>query len=96
MLGPPGALDCLMLSTPNRLVLKSSKTLILFIALFATMQVIEIVNIYPHLRTWQVIANAVIVVTCAAALALSVGKDPGYLDPEGADFIEMIEVVDSI
>lgn len=95
MLGPPGALDCLMLSTPNRLVVKSPKTLIFFVALFTTTQVIEILNIYPHLRTWQVIADAVIVFTCAAALTLSVAKDPGYLNPGGADFIEMIEVVDS-
>jgi hypothetical protein len=34
MLGPPGKLDCLMLSTPTRKTIKSRTTLVFFISLF--------------------------------------------------------------
>lgn len=52
MLGPPGSLDCLMLSTPTRKMNKKPTTLILFIALFVIIQAIVVLNIYPHLRNW--------------------------------------------
>lgn len=52
MLGPPGALDCLMLSTPTRKMNKKATTLVFFAALFLIIQTIEVINIYPHLNLW--------------------------------------------
>jgi hypothetical protein len=49
MLGPPGKLDCLMLSTPTRKIRKQPTTLLVFIALFIIVQAIVVVNIYTHL-----------------------------------------------
>jgi len=94
MLGPPGSLDCLMLSTPTRKVNRQSTTLILFAALFFIVQSIVVINVYPHLNLWQLICNAAIVLICVIALTLSVVRDPGYLKPEGTDFMELLEVVD--
>ena len=94
MLGPPGSLDCLMLSTPTRKMKKQPITLSIFLGLFVIIQAIVVVNIYPHLQRWQIIANLVIVLICAFSLLLSVCKNPGYLS-KGADFIELLEVCDS-
>ena len=94
MLGPPGTFDFLMLSTPNRKFKKNPATLIFFVILFAAIQCIEIVNIYPHLNLWQVFADVSLALICASALAIVYCKDPGYLNSEGTDFMEMVEVVD--
>lgn len=52
MLGPPKLLDCLMLSTPNRKIIKSPATLLVFCFMFAIIEGIWLVNIYPHLEFW--------------------------------------------
>ena len=52
MLGPPGALDCLMLSTPTRKTPKTPKTLFVFLAMYLMTETCEVVNIYPHLPYW--------------------------------------------
>lgn len=49
MLGAPGVLDCLMLSTPTRKMSKKPTTLIFFSCLFFAIQAIVVINIYPHL-----------------------------------------------
>lgn len=79
MLGPPGKLDCLMLSTPTRKTAKSKTTLFFFISLFTLVQTIVVLNIYPHLQYWQIAANATIVLICWFTLFLSVVRNPGYL-----------------
>jgi hypothetical protein len=49
MLGPPGILDCLMLSTPHRKIIKRPTTLLVFCLMFTIIEAIWLVNIYPHL-----------------------------------------------
>ena len=95
LLSPPGKLACLMLSTPTRKVQKNPTTLIIFIALFASVYFIEVVNVLQHLKIWQIAVNVAIVLTCAISLAYTVVSDPGFLDPKNTDFLSLLEVVDS-
>jgi hypothetical protein len=66
MLSPPGALDCLMLSPPTRLVRKKPTNLYVFALLFLAMILIEILITLPFLATWQIAVNAASTVTCIA------------------------------
>ena len=83
-----------MLSTPSRKMAQSPSTLIVFACLFAVIQAMEIINIYPHLRYWQVGCNVAIVIFCILMLTLTVVTDPGYLKNTQNDFLHLLEVVD--
>ena len=100
MLGPPGALDCLMLSTPTRKTPKTPKTLLLFATMYLIVQTCEVVCIYPHLPYWSCILQAALVVYNVAMLTIAVSMDPGYISPTSpngykVDFLQLLEVSDS-
>ena len=52
MLSKPGALDCLMLSPPTRLVRKKATNLVIFLILFLGIILIEIFITLPHMKIW--------------------------------------------
>jgi hypothetical protein len=52
MLSPPGALDCLMLSPPTRLVKKKVTNLVVFVFLFFGVILIEIFITLPYMSIW--------------------------------------------
>ena len=94
MLSPPGALDCLMLSPPTRLVRKKPTNLVIFSLLFLGIVLIELMVTLPFLSYWQVAINAVSTLTCMVCLSLSVSTDPGYLRNDNMDFLHLLEVVE--
>jgi palmitoyltransferase len=95
ILGPPGTFDFLMLSTPTRKMPRRPVLLTIFFALFATIQACEIVNIYPHLRYWQIACNAAICLLCVSFALMAVCSDPGNLAKSPISFTELIEVFDA-
>ena len=94
MLSPPGALDCLMLSPPTRLVRKKPTNLVIFALLFIGVIFIELLITFPFLQLWQIIINIIFTVVCAICLVLSVVTDPGYLKNDKVDFLHLLEVVE--
>ena len=94
MLSPPGALDCLMLSPPTRLIRKTPKNLAIFVILFLGVILIEIFITLPYMAVWQIIINAISTFTCLICLALSVGLDPGYITRDKTDFLHLLEAVE--
>lgn len=100
MLGPPGALDCLMLSTPTRKTPKTPKTLLLFALMYLIVQTCEVVCIYPMLPTWACLLQAILVAYNVIMLTVAVCMDPGYIYPTNGnrnevDFLQLLEVSDS-
>lgn len=49
LLGPPGKLDFLMLTTPTRKIKRRPILLGLLMTLFVLVQTASVINIYPHL-----------------------------------------------
>ena len=94
MLSPPGALDCLMLSPPTRLVRKKPTNLFVFSFLLVGIMLIELIITVPFLKIWQIAINASSTITCLVCLALSVATGPGYLKKDNNDFLHLLEVVD--
>ena len=94
MLSPPGTLDCLMLSSPTRLVRKKSTNLLIFIFLFLGVLLIEIFITLPFLAIWQIIVNALSTLVCLISLMFSVNLDPGYITRDQMDFLHLLEVVE--
>jgi len=96
MLGPPSALDCLMLSAPTRKMVKSPSTLLIFISMYVLVQASEVINIYPHLPEWAIIMQGAIVLYNVIMLTLVVCTNPGYIKSKNnTDFLHLLEVADS-
>lgn len=95
LLGPPGKLDFLMLSTPVRKMKRNSYVLIFQTILILLIQTVEVLNIYPHLYLWQVGVNAFFALFMVFNLILAICRDPGYLKRETTTFSELIEVFDA-
>jgi len=94
MLSPPGALDCLMLSSPTRLVRKKATNLVVFVLLFVGVILIEIFITLPFMAVWQIVVNAGFTLVCLVTLVLSVSLDPGYITKDKMDFLHLLEVVE--
>jgi len=94
ILSPSGALDCLMLNTPTKLVRKKATNLAVFIFLFIGVVLIEIFITLPFLAIWQIVINAISTMICSIFLLLSVMIDPGYISKDKIDFLHLLEVVE--
>jgi hypothetical protein len=94
MLSKPGALDCLMLSPPTRLVRKKATNLVIFLILFLGIILIEIFITLPHMQIWQIALNGSFTLICLITLYLAVSRDPGYLKSDKVDFLHLLEVVE--
>ena len=94
MLGPPGALDCLMLSTPTRKTIKSPRTLIVFIVMYVIVMFCEVLAVFPHMPLWVVYLMLATVLYNVLMLTITVCMNPGYLENSNVDFLYMLEVAD--
>lgn len=95
MLGAPGTLDCLMLSTPNRQVKKKPTTMIVFLIMFAVAFIIQVLLVFPRLKIYWVIWNCLISLVCLFAFTMAAFKPPGYLSPDKVKFMDLLNVIDS-
>ena len=96
IIGPPSACSCLMLSAPTRQQSKRPTNLIVFILMYAVVETIEVICIYPHIPYYWIGVQAAIVLINVLYTCLAVCSDPGYLKPQKKNFMHLLEVSDSI
>jgi len=94
ILGPPGALDCLMLSPPNRLTHKNSSTMGLYVSVFVICHIILILWVYPRLPLVVDAVEFTLAALCMLFLTLASCTNPGFVKNE-VDFYDLVRIIDS-
>ena len=94
ILGPPGALDCLMLSPPNRLTHKNSCTMTIYVSIFVFCHLILLTLVYPRLP-WPVsLAEFTLALLTLMFMSLASCTNPGFVKNE-VDFFDLVRIIDS-
>lgn len=95
MLGYPRPLDCLMLSTPTRLVRKKPTTLIIYLFMLFSVFTIEFFFVFPYLKLWNIGINVFFATGCLLFFTITSCLRPGYLTNNSVDFMGMLDNVES-
>ena len=94
MLGPPGKLDCLMLTPPNRLTHKNPCTMGMYLTALISTHLILAFLVYPR-TPWPIDATEFLLfILCLLFLLLTNCTKPGYITNE-VDFYDLVRVIDA-
>ena len=94
MLGPPGKLECLMLTPPTRLTHKKPCTMIIYVCLFIFSHAILLLMVYPRLPWELSLTEFLLAILCMVFMLLSSFTKPGYIKNE-VDFYDLVRVIEA-
>ena len=93
-MGPPGKMDCLMLTPPNRLTRKNACTMGVYVTLFVFCHVILVFQVYPRVP-WPISATELLLaILCLIFLFATNCTSPGIIQ-NSVDFYDLVRVIDS-
>jgi len=96
IMGPPGRMDCLMLSPPNRLTQKKPGCMLSYLLFFTTVTALKVLIVYARISPWCTIADMVFTFFTVFFLLLTSCTQPGHVQKvDKVDFYDLIRVLDS-
>jgi palmitoyltransferase ZDHHC13/17 len=95
-MGPPGKMDCLMLSPPNRLTRKKPTCMISYLTFFLAVTTLKVLIIYARISAWCLCLDIAFTFFTIFFLLMTNCTQPGHVQKvDKVDMYDLIRVLDS-
>ena len=79
IMGPPGRMDCLMLSPPNRLTRKKPTCMLSYLFFFTFVMTLKVLIVYARISFWCVSMDVVFTICTVFFLLMTSCTQPGHV-----------------